>query len=301
VGPGGPANAGPVVPGLLHAPHVGEGVRGQSQRHHPPGGAETAPGCRRPRLRDGGPRRRRPRSWLCLAASAVRVCRRSRRGRSRLLRRGGHHLPDGVHAPRRRPLPPARGLHPRRPARPRGNRSRRRGLRPMSEPTPAEQAEEIARLRRRLERERSARSAAEQLAEDATRRLYLGLEEQRRTAALLRAVVDASRDAISAKDCEGRFTMVNAALASIVGCAPEELLGQSVAPPGVNGGWTARIAAMDQRVVENKAGEQAEETIDGPDGRRHVLSVTKEPLLDEEGAVVGVCTVSRDLTSERQA
>ena len=171
----------------------------------------------------------------------------------------------------------------------------------MSEPTPAEQADEIARLRRRLERERAARSAAEQLAEDATRRLYLGLEEQRRTAALLRAVLDASRDAISAKDCEGRFTMVNSALASIWGCSPEELLGQSVALPGVNEGWTARIAAMDRRVVENKAGEQAEETIDGSDGRRRVLSVTKEPLLDEEGAVVGVCTVSRDLTSERQA
>jgi len=166
---------------------------------------------------------------------------------------------------------------------------------------PAEQADEIARLRRRLDRERAARSAAEQLAEDATRRLYLGLEEQRRTAALLRAVVDASRDAISAKDRDGRFTMVNSTLASIWDCSPEELLGQSVALPGVHEGWEARIAAMDQRVIESKAGEQAEETIDGPDGRRHVLSLTKEPLLDEEGAVVGVCTVSRDLTSERQA
>ncbi|MDQ1489204.1 MAG: hypothetical protein QOD57_4602 [Actinomycetota bacterium] len=171
----------------------------------------------------------------------------------------------------------------------------------MTEPRPAEQADEIARLRRRLDRERAARSAADQLAEDATRRLYLGLEEQRRTAALLRAVVDASRDAISAKDCDGRFTMVNAALAAIWDCPPEALLGQSVALPGVNEGWEARIAAMDQRVIESKAGEQAEETLDWPDGRRHVLSITKEPLLDEEGSVVGVCTVSRDLTGERQA
>jgi len=80
-GPGGPANAGPVVPDSSR-PTRRRRRSCQSQRHHPPGGAETAPGGRRSRLRDGGPGRR----GLVLGyASPRRLCafaRRSRRGRA---------------------------------------------------------------------------------------------------------------------------------------------------------------------------------------------------------------------------
>jgi len=249
-------------PDFFTPPLVGEGrsggqvsndiIHGVGMRKlHP---VPTSPTSRR------GPRR----EGLVLGYASPRDCcalpKVSSRAQ-RLLRRGGHHLsrrractaatPAASCAwsssPTGRPDLEATGP--------------RRGPEAHDEPTPR-----AGRGDRRLRRRSNGSGRplrSEQLAEDATGGCTWagGAAPHRRPCCgpwWTPAV-----NAISAKDCEGRFTMVNAALASIFGCAPEELWGQSVAPPGVQRGWTARIAAMDQRVVENKAGRAA-----GGDHRR---------------------------------
>jgi len=71
----------------------------------------------------------------------------------------------------------------------------------MSEPTPAEQADEIARLRRRLNGS-GPPLPADQLAEDATRRCIWAWRSSA-AAPPCWGRGGRSRDAISAQDCEG--------------------------------------------------------------------------------------------------
>jgi len=116
-GPGAPALLGRSYPDLL-TPTRRRGVRGHLNDiiHRRCGNCTRV---RRPRLRDGGPRREGSFS-LCLAASLC-ASRRSRRGRSRLLRRSGQHLQTACMHPATAAAS-ARGLRPRRPGRPQGNR-----------------------------------------------------------------------------------------------------------------------------------------------------------------------------------
>ena len=122
----------------------------------------------------------------------------------------------------------------------------------------------------------------------------------RQSEQLLRAVVEGTSDAIFIKDKTGRYLMANQATADILGCTVPDILGQddtAVFAPAT----AQQLMARDQAILEEGCTQTTEEqltTLDGADWR---FLVTKGPLLDAQGQVVGLFGMSRDITEIHQA
>ncbi|HRQ82263.1 MAG TPA: PAS domain S-box protein, partial [Azospirillaceae bacterium] len=125
-------------------------------------------------------------------------------------------------------------------------------------------------------------------------------EALRRSEALLRAVVDGSTDAVFVKDAAGRYLLFNEAAGRFVGMPPDVVKGRDdseIFPPDV----AESIRALDRGVMERGAVDTHGETIRTRDGRQLDFLVTKGPIFDEKGQVVGLFGVSRDVTESRHA
>ena len=122
----------------------------------------------------------------------------------------------------------------------------------------------------------------------------------RQSEQLLRAVVEGTSDAIFIKDKQGRYLMANQATADILGCTVQDILGNddtTVFAPAT----AQQLMARDQAILEEGRTQTTEEqltTLDGADWR---FLVTKGPLLDAQGQVVGLFGMSRDITEIHQA
>ncbi len=124
-------------------------------------------------------------------------------------------------------------------------------------------------------------------------------EEGVRSARLLGALASSSDDAIFAKDTEGRYMLFNQAASRIVGKAVGEVLGRNdhaLFPPEQATALMAndRVAIADGRTVAS------EETLDTALGKRTFLA-TKGPMRNENGEIIGVFGISRDITERKIA
>jgi PAS domain S-box-containing protein len=136
--------------------------------------------------------------------------------------------------------------------------------------------------------------------------VLLDITETKRTEAALeqserkyRDLVQASHDLIFSVDPEGRCTFVNDASADILGYKPAELVGRSF------GDFMDREAAVAARetLAQAIAGRPVtgyEVATTRKDGGRVVLSANAYPVLDPDGAVVGVTGTARDITQQKR-
>lgn len=111
---------------------------------------------------------------------------------------------------------------------------------------------------------------------------------------LLDAIAESSTDAIFAKNAHGRYLLFNREAARIVGKSREEVIGQddsAIFPPD----QAALIKANDERVMNDNRPVSFEEDLSTTDGERTFLA-TKGPLLDQDGKVIGMFGISRDIT-----
>src|SRR5262249_28510466 len=117
--------------------------------------------------------------------------------------------------------------------------------------------------------------------------------------AILTAINQSTEDLIYVKDLEGRFLLINPAFArtfgndraAIIGKTDFELLEMNEA---------ARIRESDLRVLQTGGTETAEETLTLARGTRVFLS-TKSPYFDEKGAIIGLISISADITERKRA
>jgi PAS domain S-box-containing protein len=113
-----------------------------------------------------------------------------------------------------------------------------------------------------------------------------------------RSFIYSARDWISIKDLDGRYVVVNPAIAEafhrkpdeFVGRKPEEILPESLA---------RMIKRHDSKVVESEAHQAYDEVI-SIDGRDHYFQTVRFPLTDYKGSTIGICTIARDITSEKE-
>ncbi len=124
--------------------------------------------------------------------------------------------------------------------------------------------------------------------------------QDRDTARILAAVVEASQDAIIAKDLNGVVLAWNRSAERIYGYRAEEMVGQSIRriiPPD-------RVAEYEQIMRRIAAGEHVEplDTLRvTKDGRVLEVWLSVSPIHDETGRVSGASTLARDVTADRQA
>ena len=114
---------------------------------------------------------------------------------------------------------------------------------------------------------------------------------------LLQEIIESSRDAIAAKDLEGRYVLVNSGTARLLGRSASEIVGRddtTLFPPE----QAARSREADERVRTRGESETAEEHV-VVEGRRRTLLLTRSPLRDYDSRIIGVLVVARDVTEQR--
>ena len=117
---------------------------------------------------------------------------------------------------------------------------------------------------------------------------------------LLRTLIDALSDHVYVKDRQGRLLLANVTQARHLGFAdPTELIGKTdfdLHPAGV----AEAIWANDRLVLETGAPLSAEEEFVDPQGKSRWVWSVKAPLRDEQGQVIGLVGMSRDITEKRR-
>jgi len=123
--------------------------------------------------------------------------------------------------------------------------------------------------------------------------------ERLRALALLEAIAQSASDAIYAKDLEGRYVFCNRAAAEFVGRSVQDVLGRT--SEELFGAEAAkRISEDDRKAARGELKGAFEETLPSAHGLVHLLT-TKGPLVDSEGTLLGILSVSRDVMAMRQA
>jgi PAS domain S-box-containing protein len=131
------------------------------------------------------------------------------------------------------------------------------------------------------------------------RQLEQALERER---GLLRTIIDNLPDRIFAKDTESRFSINNDAHIQALGAESQsKVIGKTdfdFRPRDLAEG----MFIDDQEVIRSgkRILEKEEQTVD-PSGRSHCRLVTKVPMHDKEGTVVGLVGISRDVTERKRA
>jgi PAS domain S-box-containing protein len=116
---------------------------------------------------------------------------------------------------------------------------------------------------------------------------------------LLSSIADSSDDAIFAKDLSGNYVLFNQAGCKIVGKPLEEVLGDNEFNifPAEQAGYLFTICQ--QVLIDQKSGT-FEQELDTCDGKR-IFLITKGPMFDAEGVIIGTFGMAHDITQRYQA
>jgi len=124
-------------------------------------------------------------------------------------------------------------------------------------------------------------------------------EDLRQQTTMLRGITDGTTDLIYVKDRESRLIFANPVTLSVIGLTAEEIVGKNEAERYTDPAEADAIMANDRRIMESGEADFVEETFTGPAGTRIYLS-TKSPMKDEQGTVIGLIGISRDITDRKR-
>lgn len=125
------------------------------------------------------------------------------------------------------------------------------------------------------------------------------LAEQR---SFLRQVIDLNPSFVFAKDCEGRFTLVNQAVADAYGTSVETLLGKTDADFNPNQEEAESFRRDDLEVVKTlKEKFIPEEVITDVKGQVRWLQTIKRPIVSPDGKTNQMLGIATDITARKEA
>jgi PAS domain S-box-containing protein len=116
---------------------------------------------------------------------------------------------------------------------------------------------------------------------------------------ILDAVIEGAADTIYVKDRDGRYLFVNRSGAEVFGVGPADLTGKSAADlfaPAV----AAELARRDRAVMETGRASDVEEML-ALRGEDRMVHTYKTPYRDEDGNIIGVIGITRDITERKRA
>jgi PAS domain S-box-containing protein len=148
--------------------------------------------------------------------------------------------------------------------------------------------------------------AAEQEVTNAQMRESAATAERSRVALtaerrFLRQVIDINPNFVFAKDRQGRFTLVNQAIADVYGTSIDQLLGKSDAEFNSNEDEVEFFRRIDRQVIESgRPLLIPEERITDASGSVRWLQTVKCPIIGDSGRAEQVLGVSTDITDRKR-
>ena len=115
----------------------------------------------------------------------------------------------------------------------------------------------------------------------------------------VQAIVQNTDDPIFIKDREGRYQFINEAGASLFGMGREELEGMT--DEDLFDEETVEDIASDDRQVIDTGERLSREVVRPIDGEKRIYLDNKYPYRDEDGEIIGLMGISRDITERKQA
>lgn len=128
------------------------------------------------------------------------------------------------------------------------------------------------------------------------RKLEIAEEAQTR----LIAIIESSNDAIIGKTLDGKVTSWNRAAEKIYGYLAEEILGKVISCVVPNDRQN-ELPEVFQEIRKGKTIEHFESVRRRKDGQEIYVSLTISPIKDAEGKIIGISTISRDITKRKLA
>lgn len=123
--------------------------------------------------------------------------------------------------------------------------------------------------------------------------------ELEKNGSLIQAIIEGTSDAIMAKDVNSRYTLVNKAAANFAGKSASEIIGKDdtflFSPAEAN-----NMFAEDRQVMAAGRTMTFEEQVTLATGEKATFISTKGPLFDGQGNVVGLFSVSRNVTEKKK-
>ena len=122
------------------------------------------------------------------------------------------------------------------------------------------------------------------------------LEQKAKVAAL----IDSSDDAVIGKTLDGNITSWNRGAEKIYGYAESEVIGKPISillPPGLED----EVPQILEKIKSGEHVENYETARRRKDGRDIWMSLTVSPVRNDEGRIVAVSTIGRDITERKQA
>lgn len=112
---------------------------------------------------------------------------------------------------------------------------------------------------------------------------------------ILKSLVDSIPDIILYKDVDGVYIGCNARFAKLMGRSKEEIIGKT--DHELLGQKEADLySSNDLNVLKSKESVQFVEWITYPDGSRALIDTRKTPFFDENGEIIGIIGIGRDIT-----
>ncbi|OGA24292.1 MAG: hypothetical protein A3I02_06465 [Betaproteobacteria bacterium RIFCSPLOWO2_02_FULL_67_26] len=125
-------------------------------------------------------------------------------------------------------------------------------------------------------------------------------EEIKHQRAFLRQIIDLDRSLIFAKDHQGRFVLVNQAVAELFGSSVEAMLGKTLDEFGLDQAQAERLRADDLEVMESLRDKFiSEDRIVDASGRERWFQIVKRPIVGPDGKANMVLGVATDITERK--
>ena len=112
-----------------------------------------------------------------------------------------------------------------------------------------------------------------------------------------RSFIDSANDWISIKDQDGRYVIVNPVCAEAFKRKPEEFIGKTPLEL-LDPDEAKNIIAHDNKVLQQNK-HMTHDEIFNINGKDHYFQTLRFPLHDYKGTTIGVCTISRDVSTRK--
>lgn len=117
---------------------------------------------------------------------------------------------------------------------------------------------------------------------------------------LLKQVINSMTDFIFFKGLDGRYLGCNPAYEKLIGLSEAEIIGKTA--HDLNDAELADFyTASDQTVITTRKPVKIEVWLDKADGSRTLFENVKSPLFDNQGNLIGILGVFRDITKQRES